>query len=340
MMEEKQCSKCKELKAVNEFSAHKATKDGLNSVCKPCKRKVTTLYRDNNREKVREQWNKHYTLTKKKPKPLTPPPSNTPITRRIGVILCSKSKQDYTCSVREMYDCSISFKARRIFMDLAYDEWYVNTTSKGFMEPSMVIEPYDSWYIQEARMMKGNIVTNEMIDEWLEKLKQQFPNRDEIQLDCHLSFPYYKKLKTIFPNIRYIKPQQNFTVTAWRYHDATKMFLEGKSLEECILKIEEPWVKPRPAETEKWFYHVSGDKFYGKAWGLASKYSIDNGSCYGLSMGTNDITYGWVIDESLVKHIYTTKGGQYRLPKYLKKAPTYFKRAGLREALNNLNVTP
>ena len=39
---------------------------------------------------------------------------------RIGVILCSKSKQDYPCSVREMYDVSISFKARRIFMDLVY----------------------------------------------------------------------------------------------------------------------------------------------------------------------------------------------------------------------------
>jgi hypothetical protein len=81
------------------------------------------------------------------------------------------------------------------------------------------------------------------------------------------------------------------------------------------------------------FYH---HMFYGKAWGLASKYNIDNGSSYGLSMGTNDITYGWVTDESLVEHIYRTPKGQYRVPKHLKKAPTYFKRAYLREHLEEL----
>ena len=257
--------------------------------------------------------------------------------RKVGVILCSKSKQDYTCSVREMYDCSISFKARRIFMDLAYDEWYVNTTSKGFMEPSMTIEPYDSWYIEEARMMKGNVVTEEMIDKWIDKLKQQFPNRDDIQLDCHLSMAYYNRLKEIFPHCRYIKPQQNFTITAWRYHDATEMLMTGSTLEECLDFIEAPYVMKRPKETEKWFYHSNGDKFYGKAWGLASKYNIDNGSCYGLSMGTNDITYGWVTDESLIEHIYTTPAGQYRIPKHLKKPKTYQKRGGQRKALEKLD---
>jgi hypothetical protein len=256
--------------------------------------------------------------------------------KRIGVILCSKSKQDYACSVREMYDCSISFKARRIFMDLAYDEWYVNTTSMGFMEPSMTIKPYDSWYIKEARMMKGNVVSEEMIDEWIDKLKQQFPNRDDIQLDCHLSMSYYNRLKEVFPNCRYIKPQQNFTITAWRYHDATEMLMAGSTLEECLDFIQKPHVKTRPAETEKWFYNANGDKFYGKAWGLASKYNIDNGSCYGLSMGTNDITYGWVTDESLVEHIYRTPKGQYRIPKHLKKPKIYQPRKGQREALEQL----
>jgi hypothetical protein len=67
-MKEKQCSRCGEIKPSSEFNTHKATKDGLNSVCKSCKNKVTTLYRDNNREKVREQWNKHYALRKQKTK--------------------------------------------------------------------------------------------------------------------------------------------------------------------------------------------------------------------------------------------------------------------------------
>jgi hypothetical protein len=256
--------------------------------------------------------------------------------RDIAVILCSKSKQDYACNVRLMYDCSVSFKARRIFMDLAYSEWYVNTTKYGFMEPSIQIKPYDSWYIQPARMMKGKIVSGEMIGLWLEGLKLQFPNRNDIMLHCHLSLPYYNYLKTIFPNIRYIKPQQNFTITAWRYYDATKMMLNGSTLEECLDFIEAPYVMKRPKETEKWFYHANGDKFYGKAWALSKEYNIDNGSCYGLSMGTNDITYGWVTDSDLVEHIYTTLKGQYRLPKHLKKDKTYIKRGNLREHLEEI----
>ena len=259
---------------------------------------------------------------------------------KVGVILCSKSKQDYICSVREMYDPSISFKARRIFMDLTYDIWYVNTTSKGFMNPHDVIKPYDSWYIEQSRMMKGNVVTEEMILGWLERLKTQFPNRGNIKLDCHLSTPYYKKLKTIFPQARYIKPMANFTVTAWRYHDASRMYMGGSTLEECLEFITKPHIKLRPEEEEKWFYHHNGDKFYGKAWGLYIKYGVDNGTVYGLSMGRNPIAYGWVTDKNLINDIYITKGGQYRLPKEISKrlrdSYPYKKRDGLREALCEL----
>ena len=259
---------------------------------------------------------------------------------RIGVILCSKSKQDYTCSVREMYDLSVSFKARRIFMDLTYDTWYVNTTSMGFMNPYDIIEPYDSWYLEQSRMMTGNVVTEDMVEKWLDGLKKQFSIRDNINLDCHLSTPYFKKLQTVFPKARYIKPMANFTVTAWRYYDGAKMYMNGSTLEECLEFITKPHVKLRPEEEEKWFYHYNGDKFYGKAWGLYIEYGVDNGTVYGLSMGRNPIAYGWVTDEKLLEHIYTTKSGQYRLPKEISKklrdAYPYKKRDGLREALCEL----
>lgn len=66
---EKQCIKCNELKSHSEFNVHKATKDGLNSVCKPCKNKVTKVYRETNPDKVKAQWKKHYNLHKKKEQP-------------------------------------------------------------------------------------------------------------------------------------------------------------------------------------------------------------------------------------------------------------------------------
>jgi hypothetical protein len=341
-MEEKQCSKCKELKAVNEFSIHKATKDGLNSVCKPCKRKVTTLYRDNNREKVREQWNKHYTLTKKKSKPITPLPSNTPITRRIGVILCSKSKQDYACSVREMYDLSVSFKARAMFMDLAYDEWYVNTSKYGFMSPDKVIEPYDSWYIRKTHKTQqlkdnNNILTPEMKNDWLELVKSQFPDKDSIELHCHLSKDYYTHLSKIFPHTIYVTPQKSLPTTGWKYHDAIIMYQNGATLDECIKFLSEPNKRSRPPETIKTFYHPIHGEYYGNGYSLARTYNIDNGCAYGLSMGSVNMTYGWVTDKSLLPHV-VEKNGKYRMEKGYAKTNKLGQRMGLREALNKLNV--
>jgi len=35
-MNEKQCTKCKEVKPLSEFYKHKAGKDGLTSYCKSC----------------------------------------------------------------------------------------------------------------------------------------------------------------------------------------------------------------------------------------------------------------------------------------------------------------
>ena len=40
--------------------------------------------------------------------------------KKVGVILCSQTKKDYGCDVRQMYNDSISFRARRIFMDFVF----------------------------------------------------------------------------------------------------------------------------------------------------------------------------------------------------------------------------
>ena len=262
--------------------------------------------------------------------------------KTIAVILCSKTKKDYPCSVREMYDDSISFKARRMFMDLAYDEWYVNTSKYGFMDPSMVIEPYDSWYIQKhmkGSMLKddNNILTDEMIDSWVDMVDKQFPNKEEIELHCHLSKPYYDKLATIFPNIRYIKPQRNFQATAWRYYEGMKMFLEGADLESCIKHIEKVYTTGRPKEQPKWFYHNEFGEYYGKGWDLAKQYDIDNGSCYSLSMGSCYMTYGWVTDKELLPHVRKINDRRYRLDKKMPKIDKSWKQEGLGEILKEID---
>lgn len=60
-MDNKRCSKCKVIKNINEFHKNKSRKDGYSHWCKTCNCKDSKLYRENNRDKVREsskKWSK------------------------------------------------------------------------------------------------------------------------------------------------------------------------------------------------------------------------------------------------------------------------------------------
>ena len=262
--------------------------------------------------------------------------------RIVAVTLCAQHKQDYTCSVREMYCGSVLFRAREYFIDLAYDEWYVNTSKYGFMSPDKIIEPYDSWYLKKMSSNgqlknNGNVLTRDMIDAWLDKVRLQFPNPEQVELHCHLSKEYCDELSKIFPNVVYIKPQLNFTTTAWKYVDACKMYLNGDTLDECNSFISEKAISTRPKETEKTFYHYNGDVYVGKAWDLSKKYNIDNGSCYGLSMGTYQIAHGWVVNNALLTSIthYPTSN-TYRLAKGLSRVNRQGQRMDINSAFDEL----
>lgn len=60
MINIKQCSRCKEEKATNEFYKGKSSKDGLRSYCKKC----TKQYYQNNKEKIKEKM-REYRQSKK-----------------------------------------------------------------------------------------------------------------------------------------------------------------------------------------------------------------------------------------------------------------------------------
>lgn len=263
--------------------------------------------------------------------------------RKIGVILCSKSKQDYACEAWKMYQPSVLFSARQTFIDMFYDEWYINTSKYGFMKPTKEIEPYDSWYISKTSknsQLKNNpnILTRDMIDNWLDKIKEQFPNRDEIELHCHLSADYYKELSKIFPNTIYIKPQVSFTSTAWKYIDACKMALNGSTLEECNTFISEKVKRTRPKEEKKWFYHLDGRKFFGNAYDMSKTFTeTDNGCMYGLSMGTTQMSHGWVIKKELLPFIKKYPSGTYRLMGGKSKVNRAGQRMNIREEILKLN---
>jgi hypothetical protein len=259
--------------------------------------------------------------------------------RKIGVILCTRTKKEYPCNVVEMYKDSILFHSKYLFAKVVYDEWYVSTRY-GFIAPHEVIEPYD-FYIKKVGKHSplhnngDNIMTKQMIDDYVTAIVKRFPNPKEIELHCHLSNEYYKKLKSHFPNIINIKQQVNYTATAWRYYDATIDYLNGKSLEECLENIQIEYRVNRPKEEPKWFYHNEYEPFFGKGYNLAVKYNIDNGCSYSVSMGESYVYKGWTADELLLPYI-EKRGKQYRLTKKQPKIDKSHKRLGLREKLVEL----
>ena len=259
---------------------------------------------------------------------------------RVAVILCSNTKKDTMCSVIEMYNDSVSFRARRIFVDYAYEEWYVNTSKYGFMEPSIVLKPYDSWYLDSKNVRTSGVDTqvliDEMINDWLDLVWDSFPNRDNFVLDCHLSKAYYNKLKTIFPNINYIPQERVLNKTAWKYHDATLMMINGSTLEEALDFIGTKEKKQPRTETEKWFYHYDGTEYYGKSPLLAKQYQINDFNIWSVSMGDSNMTCGWVIDKSLLPHINKLPSGRYRMDKGYSKKNTNMERGDIKQHLDTL----
>ena len=259
---------------------------------------------------------------------------------RVAVILCSNTKKDYQCSVPEMYNDSVSFRARRIFVDYAYDEWYVNTSKYGFMEPSIVLKPYDSWYLDSKNVRTSGtntqVLTDDMIDEWLEMVESQFPNKNNFILDCHLSQTYYKKLKTIFPHTYWVPQQRVLNKTAWRYHDATMLLLNGGTLDEAFDLLGKKENKTPRYESKKWFYHYDGTEYYGKSPLLAKEHKINDFNIWSVSMGDSNMTCGWVIDKSLLPHINKLPSGRYRMDKGYSKKNTNMERGDIKSHLDTL----
>ena len=65
---EKKCNKCNVVKDVCEFHKNKGNKDGLNTICKKCRKVTAKKYRENNKEKRTEYAKKYNAANKEKQK--------------------------------------------------------------------------------------------------------------------------------------------------------------------------------------------------------------------------------------------------------------------------------
>jgi len=61
----------------------------------------------------------------------------------IGLVSCTKKKQDHPCPARELYAASALFRKARAYCERHYDAWYILSAKYGLVHPDQVLEPYD-----------------------------------------------------------------------------------------------------------------------------------------------------------------------------------------------------
>jgi hypothetical protein len=63
---------------------------------------------------------------------------------KVALVSCTKHKNNYTCTAKEMYKESTLFKkAVKYIEQQDYDNWYVLSAKYGLIKQSDEIEPYD-----------------------------------------------------------------------------------------------------------------------------------------------------------------------------------------------------
>ena len=56
----KECKKCKEVMPLTDFSKDSTKSNGISSYCKPCKNKANEVWRERNREEIKEYSKEYY----------------------------------------------------------------------------------------------------------------------------------------------------------------------------------------------------------------------------------------------------------------------------------------
>ena len=103
-------------------------------------------------------------------------------------------KQDYTCSVDEMYSKSYVYRAQKEFFNKTYDKYLIFSAKYGLILPTKIIEPYDlALEAKIGRVNVNNALTNQEKKELFTKVENQliklFEMVDEVHF--HTSNIYY-----------------------------------------------------------------------------------------------------------------------------------------------------
>lgn len=108
--------------------------------------------------------------------------------KSLGLISCTKSKQDYTCKASEMYQPSDLFRKAYSYATKNYDFVAILSAKYGLLFPDDEIEPYD---------LTLNNMKSQQRKEWAEKVFSQMRNRlklDDYKVFFHAGKKYREHL--------------------------------------------------------------------------------------------------------------------------------------------------
>lgn len=88
--------------------------------------------------------------------------------KSLGLISCTKSKQDYPCKASEMYQASALFRKAYSYATKNYDFVAILSAKYGLLFPDDKIEPYD---------LTLNTMKSQQRKKWAEKVFNQMKTR-------------------------------------------------------------------------------------------------------------------------------------------------------------------
>ena len=129
--------------------------------------------------------------------------------KTLGLISCTKAKQNYPCEASEMYSVSYLFEKAYQYCNKTYDNVGILSAKYGFVLPSDKIAPYD---------ITLNSMSSNQREDWAEKVFEQMQTRLNLSsykiVFFHAGKNYREYLTEKFNDANIITntPLQNLTI--------------------------------------------------------------------------------------------------------------------------------
>jgi len=207
---------------------------------------------------------------------------------KIAIINCVNSKHQTAMPAGDLYT-SISFRAKKAFVEKAYDKWYIFSLKYGIISPDTIIEPYN---ISLALNNRNNFDCEKVDKVKLKQLCLEQLKDIEGEIHWHTPRNYYDIVSYSGYNV---KQQVNQSLACEVYSNALNTFIDT-NLTECLSIIQAP--KPKNPEPHHNWIHLEYGEFYGRSYDLVRAFpnqGLDDADARKVGFGKNKTHKKWAI---------------------------------------------